>query len=634
MCGICGFYGFEDKAFLKELTKTIQHRGPDQEGYFSDENCSLGHRRLSIIDLSEKGRQPIHNEEQDIWITYNGELYNFQEIKEKLENKGHRFYTNTDTEVIVHAYEEYGINCVNQFNGMFAFAIWDSIKKTLLLSRDRIGEKPLYYFYNKKILIFSSELKSLLKSSFIQKEINKQALDNYLNLRFVPGPETIIKGIYKLQPGHNLTLNKNGIKIKPYWSLEMKPGDKSKDFYAKELIKLLDDSTKKRMMSDVPIGAYLSGGIDSSAIVAFMAKHSEKPVHTFSVTFTNEEKDLKYARLIAEKFNTDHKEISVQMDAFKHLKNIVWHMDEPFGDPATIPTYLLAKETKQYATVVLTGDGPDELFAGYEQFRFMNIFHTYNQTIPKILGKRIIPKIIRAIPKKNLNQFFKYAESLGEEGIKRVETILKNTNEPSQNYFNLVSVFSEEEKEQLYKNKTGLDIKTTKEEFKKYFNQTKTRLERLNAMLYYDLKVTLPDDFLMKVDKTTMAFGIEARTPFLDPRILELAGKIPPRYKMNFLNEKYILKYALKNILPKEIIKRKKDRFFVPIDEWMLTKEIQDYASEKILQSPLSKNIINKEYIHKITTNFKDSKLYYGRQLWNLLNLTLWHETFLEDLKN
>ncbi|MDP3729000.1 MAG: asparagine synthase (glutamine-hydrolyzing) [bacterium] len=633
MCGICGFYGFEDKELLKELTKTIEHRGPDQEGYFSDKNCSLGHRRLSIIDLSEKGRQPIHNEEKDIWITFNGEIYNYQEIKIILEEKGHRFYTGTDTEVIVHAYEEYGTDCVKKLNGMFAFAIWDSKKENLFLSRDRIGEKPLYYFYNKGMLIFSSELKSLLKSPQVKKQINKQALDNYLNLRFVPGPETIIKGIFKLQPGHNLIVNKKGLKIEKYWALEMNPINKDKEYFAKELLSVLDDSTKKRMMSDVPIGAYLSGGIDSSSVVAFMAKHSEKPVHTFSVTFTEEEKDLKYARLVAEKFNTDHKEISVQMDAFKHLKKIVWHMDEPFGDPAAIPTYLLAKETKRYATVVLTGDGPDELFAGYEQFRFMNIFHTYNKTIPSIIGKKLIPSIIKSIPKKTLNQFFKYTESLGEEGIKRVETILEDTNDPAHIYFNLVSVFTQEEKNNLYKNKEEIVIENTRKEFEKYFNEKKTRLDRLNAMLYYDLKVTLPDDFLMKVDKNTMAFAIEARTPFLDHRIIELASKIPPKYKMNFIQEKYILKYAMKEILPKEIIQRKKDRFFVPIDEWMLTKEVKDYAYETITKSPLSKDLINKEYINKITTNFKSSKLYYGRQLWNLLNLSLWHETFLEDTK-
>lgn len=633
MCGIAGFYGFENKNFLQEITKTITHRGPDQEGYYSDELCSLGHKRLSIIDLSEKGRQPIHNEEKDIWITFNGEIYNFQEWKKELEKKGHRFYSNTDTEVIVHAYEEYGTNCVKKFNGMFAFAIWDSKKKTLFLSRDRLGEKPLYYFYNQNIFIFSSELKSLLKSPFIKKEINNQALDNYLNLRFVPGPETIIKGIYKLQAGHNLIVNKEGLKIEPYWSLDMAPITKDKNYFAKELLKLIDNATKQRLMSDVPIGAFLSGGIDSSTIVAFMAKHSEQPVHTFSVTFTGEEKDLHYARLIAEKFHTEHKEIFVQMDACKHLKDIVWHMDEPFGDPAAIPTYLLAKETKRYATVVLTGDGPDELFAGYEQFRFMNMFHTYNKIVPKILGRKIIPNLIRAIPKENLNYLFKYAESLGEQGLKRAENILENTDDPTQTYFNLVSVFSEEEKEKLYKNKEGINIKTTQNEWRKYFEKKKKRLELLNAMLYYDLKVTLPDDFLMKVDKTTMAFGIEARTAFLDHRIVELSGKIPPKYKMNFIQEKYILKYAMKDILPREIIKRKKDRFFVPIDTWMLTKEVKDYAYDTITESQLSKDLINKEYIDKITTNFNDSKLYYSRQLWNLLNLALWHETFIEKEK-
>ena len=354
MCGICGFYGFEDQKLLKDMVSILEHRGPDRKGFYSDKLVSLGHARLSIIDLSEKGKQPIYNEDKSICIVFNGEIYNFKEIRGDLENKGHRFYSNTDTEAIIHSYEQYGIDCVNNFNGCFAFAIWDSNKKRLFLARDRLGIKPLYYYFKDDKFIFSSELKSILLYKEFKKEINYQALDDFLTLRFVPGPDTIFKNIKKLSPSCIAILEKNKLKIKKYWKINMNPINKPVNYFVKILQKELEGAVKRRLISDVPLGAFLSGGIDSSTVIAYMAKLKEEPIRTYAVSFGYEkEKDeMSYANLIANKFKTDHKEITVKADTFKILPRVIWHLDQPLPDPATIPTYLLSKEIRKYVKVV------------------------------------------------------------------------------------------------------------------------------------------------------------------------------------------------------------------------------------------------------------------------------------------
>lgn len=633
MCGITGFFGPEDKTILRKMTESLSHRGPDQSGYYSDTLCSLGHKRLSIIDLSEKGRQPLSNLEKTIWIVFNGEIYNYKEIRVLLEEKGYRFSSETDTEVIIYAYEEFGVNCLAYLNGIFAFAIWDTRKKELFIARDRIGVKPLYYFTKGNILVFASEIKALCHHPEFNKTIHKQAIDDYLNLRFIPGPDTIFSDVKKLQPGHYLLKTQRETIIKQYWSFSMNPEEKSADYFAKKVREQLEKSVAMQMVSDVPIGAFLSGGIDSSAVVACMAKVSEKPIHTYSVTFLEQEREneMKYARLVAEKFKTEHKEIEVYMDTFKILPRICWHMDEPFGDPAALPTYILAEETKKHATVILTGDGPDEIFGGYEQYRFMNIFYTYNKVLPSVIGNKLIPKLVQAMPKQVLDSFFKYSSSLGTEGMKRFYKFIGSLGNNAQAYYNLISVFTQEEKKELLINDKDINIKKMQQDIETYISTAKNKDELLNCMLYYDTKVTLPDDFLMKVDKTTMAHGIEARVPYLDHTMVELAAQIPARYKMDYFQEKYILKRAMKDVLPREVIKRKKERFFVPIDDW-LSKDLKEYARNSILTSPLTKeHVLNKEYIEKIFRNHSDSKLYYSRQIWNLMNLALWHKLYIEE---
>ena len=373
MCGICGIVYSDreqmvERNTLKKMCDMITHRGPDDEGFYINQHVGLGMRRLSIIDLST-GKQPISNEDGQIWIVFNGEIYNHKEIRAELENKGHQFKTKTDTEAIVHAYEEYGDSCVQKLNGMFAFAIWDNRNHTLFLARDRIGIKPLYYLFDKNRLIFGSELKSILRAGDIPKRIDLQALDHFLTFEFIPAPLSIFQDIKKLPPGHTLKLKNNEIRICSYWDVELKSNGKEPAQVKRNLRELLQDAVKVRLMSDVPLGAFLSGGVDSSIIVALMAQVMEEPVKTFSIGFEDSTyNELKYARMIAEKFNTEHHEFIIKPDAVELADNLLKYLDEPFGDFSIFPTYLVSKMARDYVTVVLSGDGGDELFAGYDTY--------------------------------------------------------------------------------------------------------------------------------------------------------------------------------------------------------------------------------------------------------------------------
>ena len=378
MCGIFGFYGFEDKKLIKDMCNILGHRGPDNIGYFTDSKLSLGCTRLAIIDL-KKGNQPIFNEDQSICIVFNGEIYNFKLLRQELEKKGHRFSTNSDTEVIVHAYEQFGESCLTHFNGIFAFAIYDSNKKKLFLARDRIGIKPLYYTIINDCLLFASEIKSLLMYETIQRKVNKNAINLYLSFRYVPGSQTLFDGIYKLLPGHYLVFNKKEIKIRKFWNLDSKRVTHDLRFYSENILKLLKDSVEKRLISDVPLGAFISGGLDSSAIVSLISKHMD--IKTFSVGFENETKanELTNAKDVAGFYNTDHYETIVPRDSFKFLPKIIWHLDNLIGDPVIVPNYILSKLARKHVKVILCGEGADELFAGYVHHRNSLYGYYYNK---------------------------------------------------------------------------------------------------------------------------------------------------------------------------------------------------------------------------------------------------------------
>lgn len=620
MCGILGF-NWTDSSLLKKSLKEINHRGPDDSGTFIDRSISLGHKRLSIIDLSKSGKQPLSNENNSVWVVFNGEIYNFKEIKEQLRK--HNFKSNTDTEILVHLYEEQGIKMLDKLQGMFAFCIYDTRRKILFLARDRIGIKPLYYWNHKGKFAFSSEIKAILQNKEIKKEINPNALSSFLVFRANTQTETIFKNIKKLPPGHFLVYNlkTKRYKITKYWHLTFTPQPNNISFFIKKLQILLEDSVKARLMSDVPYGAYLSGGVDSGTIVSLMSRFSDR-VKTFSVGFPDDS-ETNEARFLANKFNTDHHELIIEESSVKHLPDIIYQADEPMSDPTSIPIYLLSKYTKKYCTVILTGEGADEVFAGYPQYKFMKLHHHLIKHFPKIMTNKF-PLLVKKTPKQILNRGFKFASALGERGIERFSNFI-NANNHSGQYLNQISIFNEEEQSELLSRKVELY-----KQYSSYFQNSRivTNSQKL------DFTEPMVDDLLMKIDKNTMASSIEGRVPFLDHRIVELSARIPDNLKLRgFTKDKFILREASRGLIPNQTRKRKKKHFFVPIDNWF-KKELAFLKNELLSEKYIKKqDIFNYNYIKKINKEFESSKLFYSRQLWTLIVFQLWYKRYIENEK-
>lgn len=626
MCGICGTLGIEDRALLKSMCESIVHRGPDDSGEFFDREVGLGFRRLSIIDVSG-GHQPMHNEDESVHVIFNGEIYNYSSLRNDLLSKGHRFYTNSDTEVLVHLYEEYGESFVTVLRGMFAFAIWDSDKKRLLLARDRLGIKPLYYTFFNKVFLFASEIKSILQYKEFKRGVDTKALHQYLSFRCIPGTSTMFKNIKKLAPAHILSFSSGNITIRKYWDLNMNPVPGDEDYYSQKLQRLLEDCMKMHLMSEVPLGVYLSGGIDSSSVVAMMSDLADEQIKTFSVGFGNSMDELPYAKQVADCFNTDHHEIIIGANAYKFLPEIVWHFDEPIADPAAIPTYLLSKHAKKDVTVILTGEGADEIFAGYEQYKIMT-YGRYLRMLPHTLRSKMIPRLVRRMPKSILNRLFAYSSSLGEEGLNRFAKFMGSLDKAGDSYLAIVSIFTEEEKQGIYSGISGNEIRfdMERELSENYFQGNSSML---NHLLYLETKTLLPENLLMKVDKMTMAHSIEARVPFLDHNMVEFAASLPVNLKLKGMTGKYLFRKAMAKRIPKEIIKRKKQRFFVPIDDWF-DKEIKDHALTLFEESQVYRYFDKKKIINMFE-KYDKSKLFYMRQLWSIINFGLWHKIYIED---
>jgi len=565
MCGIFGF-NFSDRKLAAAMAKILNHRGPDHADTYSDEKFTLGYTRLSIIDI-KGGNQPIFNEDHSIVLFFNGEIYNASDLREKLEKKGHRFYTDTDTEVIVHSYEEYGKECLNYFNGMFAFALYDTEKKELFIARDRLGIKPLYYFHDGSKFIFASEIKAILEHKEIDRKLNENLLDGYFSFRYCSGEETMLKEIYKLNPGHYLVYNSRGISIKKYWDVTFSPGNKSLEYYKKQFLQL-----------------------------------------------KNEFED---ARVIAEKFGTEHHECTIDSSYISLLPKITWHMDEPLADPIVISNYVLAEKASKDIRVLLNGDGADEIFAGYEQYRIM--------------------KAMKKIPR-----FIKQAGGLSLNLLPREPFFMKTKDflesDDAAAFLNISSVFSKDEKKVLLKD-------NVKESSLGMIRKNFRGQEGLvNKMIYHDMKTYLPDDMLLKYDKVTMANSIEGRVPFCDHTLAEFSASLPEQYKINLMTEKYIIRQAMKDFLPKSTIKKKKMRFMVPTDTWY-KQDFGEYA-RNILDE--KKDIVDrffkKSYVDRLLSSDRMlsgrllsfnrlTSLYYSRQLWSVTNFILWHKIFIEGEK-
>ena len=583
MCGITGFT-WDDKQLLKKMTSIIDYRGPDDHGFYTDKNISLGHRRLSIIDLSSAGKQPMTSKDGSIVIVFNGEIYNYQELRKDLEKK-YDFASKSDTEVLIYGYKEWGADLLPKLNGMFSFAIWDCDKKELFLARDRLGIKPLYYYQKENNLIFASEIKAILQYPKLKKDLNLSAISSYLKYRFITSEETILKDIKKLQPGHYLKFSNktNSIKITKFWDLSFNIKNKSESFFIKKFESLLTDCVKKRLMSDVSLGAYLSGGLDSSLIAALNSKLRSDPVKTFTVGFNHETDEFKYAKKVSEHLGTDHHELVLNYSNMsKILPKIVWLMDEPNSDITMIPLYFLSEFSRKKVTVVNTGEGADELFSGYYHFKVGSPSFAF------------IPKIV----KKNIYSFY-------------------------------YSPFKSWERKKFFNEKVKED-----NSLKNYLNRKEPK-HILNKILAFDIKNELPNWQLARVDRMTMAHSQEARVPFLDHRLVEFSTSLPPKLKINGLNGKYIIKKTATKYLPREIIYRKKQGFTTPRDSWF-KNDFMDIAFNILSQKNMKKRkFINPAYVEKLKQKVKTKgDLPFRPYTYKLLILTMlemWMKMYVDN---
>ncbi|MCM8824817.1 MAG: asparagine synthase (glutamine-hydrolyzing) [Candidatus Omnitrophica bacterium] len=628
MCGICGIVKRNKRVSQEDVRKmasTMIHRGPDEEGYKIFDSAGLGHRRLSIIDLTT-GRQPISNEDDSIFLVCNGEVYNFKQLRKVLEDKGHIFKTKTDSEVILHLYEQHGTQCLKFLRGMFAFGIWDNRKRTLFLSRDRLGKKPLVYSVKDGDIYFASEIKALLEMDEISIEIDYVAIDLFLTYQAIPSPWTIFRAIRKLPPGHFLLWRDGEIKVERYWDIDFtkKLKLKSEEEYMELMWEKLVESTKLRMIADVPLGAFLSGGIDSSTVVGIMSENSYQPVKTFSVGFEESDfSELNYAKIVADKFGTKHHQFIVRPDVISVLPHLVWHYDEPFADSSMIPTYYVARETKKHVTVALNGDGGDENFAGYTRYwqtellRMINVAHEKMSFCFDLVLKNFT-RFHERYPSNTFFRVWKWLEEAKKYGFdyayaRRLISFTRDFR---------YSIYSEEMKK-------GISDFDSLQLVRNIWNST-GEVDLIEKMISTDMHLYLPEVLLVKMDIASMANSLETRSPFLDHEFVELIASFPSNLKMKNFKSKYILKKKVGNFLPSKIVRRKKMGFGVPVGRWF-RKELKNYLIEVLLcNKALSREYFKSEKIKRIVNEHISGNVDHTSRLWSLLILELWHRIYID----
>lgn len=644
MCGIAGAVWNRttravDRSVLTRMITAIQHRGPDDSGMmFSSElpapqnatACALGHRRLSIIDL-EGGHQPLSNEDASIWTVFNGEIYNYRELREELISRGHRFQTSTDTEVIVHLYEELGARCVERMRGMFAFAVWDQRKKSLLLARDRLGEKPLYYRHVDGQLLFASELKSLLQVPGVSREVDPESVDLFLTYQYVPHPRSIFKQIHKLSPGHVLLFQDDRIKVSRYWqppcretedTLRTEADTNVKD-WQKALRETLTEAVRLRLRSDVPVGAFLSGGVDSTVIAGLMQSLSPRPIHTFSMGFPQPEYDeRRFARQAADHLRTDHHEFLVEPDALRNLPRLIWHYDEPFSDSSAIPMLSLAEETRKHVKVALSGDGGDELFAGYMRYQAVALAGKSDR-LPAPLRKLLTWQLWQRMPVSTRQRSFgrrakRFLEALGQT--------------PERRYLRWIGIFDQQSRDALYPAPfrqllAGFD---SSDVLVRAYEDCPER-DFVTRTCRVDLLTYLPCDILTKVDIATMAHGLEARSPFLDHRVAELAMRMPIELKISAGRGKKILTDTFADLIPPEIQKRSKMGFGVPLDHWF-RNELTGLLRQVLLSDRcLDRGFLNRAAVERLIHEHVTRQWDHAYRLWALLCLECWARIYVDS---
>jgi len=624
MCGICGVsFKSKDKtvssSLLEKMNDTITHRGPDAQGVFANGNFGIGMRRLSIIDLST-GNQPQFNENESLAIVFNGEIYNYRELRDILIKKGHKFQTDSDTEAIVHAYEEYGFDCLKYLNGMFGFAIFDKINRQLFIARDRVGIKPLYFYLDDETFAFGSEIKPMLQIEGIDRSIDIEALNLFLTFEYIPSPYSIFKKVRKIPPGHFLVFKDHQINIKKYWDVSFESNGKYETTSEEGLRELMRDAVKYRLVSDVPLGAFLSGGIDSSTIVGLMAGLMDRPVKTFSIGFEDQSyNELNYARIVAKKFNTEHTEFIIQPEAIDLVEKLVYHLDEPIGDFSIFPTYLVSKMARDFVTVILSGDGGDELFGGYDTYIADKLANRF-KAVPQFVHQGIMKPFVNLLPPQEQKKGL----------INKMRRFLEGMEYPNDlQHVRWMTFLSEVDRHQLFSEdlSTSMNGKSTYEFIRQYFQQSNS-VDRLNQQNFVDFKTYLVDNILVKVDRMSMATSLEARVPFLDHRVVEASFRIPGENKINGKDSKYILKQTMKDLLPNEILNRDKQGFSIPIKNWIredLRPMMQDVLHENKIKQ---QGIFDHKFINKLVDEHITVKENHSHRLWSLMMFELWFDQF------
>ncbi len=626
MCGICGICFSDERQLdlnvLKKMTTTLQHRGPDDDGYYINAGIALGHRRLSIIDL-DTGKQPIHNEDETIYVVFNGEIYNFPELKKELEEKGHRFYTKTDTEVLVHLYEERGERCIESLAGMFAFVIWDEKRRKLLLARDRIGIKPLYYSYNGKAFAFASEPKALLQLPWVNRRLDPHALSHYLTYDFIPAPYCIYADIRKVPPGHQVTYQDGALRCERYWDLDLTDrfdGNIDEEELCKLIWGKFCQVVKAHLISDVPLGVLLSGGIDSTSVLAALRYVGVNDVKTFSIGFEDPSFDeSKYFRKAASFFETEHyEEALAPRKLIDILPQVASILDEPLADASIMPTYLLSRFTKGYVKVALGGDGGDELFAGYPTYQAF-LLARYYEKLPWVM-RSLTEAVVKRLPVSFDNMSLDFRAKKFIYGIHYP---------PVERYYIWMGTFPPEEKEELL----ASVIKRRLEDLNSFnllYDHLRDKIfsSELGKLLYLDTKLYLQDGVLAKVDRASMAHGLEVRVPFLDHRFVELVTGLPEGLKLKGLTTKYLWKKAIRGRIPDEIGKRGKKGFGIPLAKW-LCGELRDLMLELLSEKRLKKQgIFNLSTVKRLVSDHLTHRADNRKKLWNLLIFQLWWDSF------
>lgn len=629
MCGIYGIVSPKvERSFLERATTTLAHRGPDNAGYYLDDHAGLGHRRLSIIDLAGSD-QPIFNEDRSKCIVFNGEIYNFSELRTRLISKGHIFATNGDTETILHAYEEWGESCVEQLRGMFAFAIWDAKERTLFISRDRFGIKPLFYGEYQGGFCFASEMKALLIDDRFPREIDERALASYFSLSYIPGEMTIYKDIRKLLPGHNLTWRDGKFTISNYWDLTYSPAaGRSEKYFIQGAMDLLRESVGIHLVSEVPLGAFLSGGIDSSAIVALMSEFSDNPVNTICMGFGGDVggylDERSYARLVAERYHTKHREFEVMPSAEGLIETIVRAFDEPFADDSAIPSYYVCKIARENVTVALSGLGGDEVFSGYERYLGFAMSGWFRR-IPSFFRDGVIRPLVDGLPER----------ADGHYTINHMKRFVRSSAlPPDECYLGFLSRVKPGIREKFFNEPGHFDAlrKFSRDLMVGYFNSSNVEgsADSLDRAMYCDIKTYLPEDILAVTDRMSMQHALEVRVPFLDHKFFEFCATIPIEMKMKWMKKKYLLKKAVSDIVPKEVINHRKQGFVGPMTQW-LKNELKPYVYETLSERNLKKhNLLNHFTVQQILKEHFSGQEIHDTLIWSMVIFQTWYDIYID----